>query len=359
MLLAACATPERATADREPPLQLDLLALTLAEPSANDGGTRAQFLAMLGREDLFEQQERPTCAPLLHDGTPADPVEEIARQANGRRIVIINEAHERPQHRAFIASVATRLHRDGFSIYAAETFLPSVREPRAWPSINDGTYSRDPVFGDLIRTARGVGYRFVEYEDFSEMDETAPWQARIAQREATQAANLQHILQEHPQARVLVHVGHAHLLERPDSNGNIWMAQRLKEATGLDPLTIDLTRFAAPDERFAVCDPVITPSVTVDMRVASPDVTIEFGRPAWRQRAGQRITPVPPALVHRQENVIVEARRTDEPDEAVPVDRLLIRATETGVLLLPPGRFRVESWGETSGWSAPVEIVVQ
>ena len=55
---------------------------------------------------------------------------------------------------------------------------------------------------------------------------------------------------------------------------------------------------------------------------------------------------------------IVEARLADEPDEAVPVDRLLVRPGETLPMLLAPGRYRVESWTRERGWSAPVTVVV-
>jgi hypothetical protein len=335
-----------------------MLDLALAPPNENDGGTRAQFLSMLGREDLFEQPARESCAPLSRNGVAVDPVEEIARRAAGARVVIINEAHERPQHRAFIADVAEHLRRDGFTIYAAETFLPAVREQRQWPSVRDGTYSREPTFGALMRRARAVGYTFAEYEDLSELQDGASQDEQIAWREATQARNIQRILNENPSARLLVHVGHAHLLERPDHAGRVWMAQRLKETTGIDPLTIDQTRYAAPGDHFLFCDPAQISSPSVDIRISSPDLVFEHDRPAWRIHRGQQPAPIPAKLLSDDENVIVEARQWDEPDDAVPVDRVLVQPRETMVLLLAPGRYRVASWSRTSGWSQAVEINV-
>lgn len=357
--VGACASdPMQGTAaQREPPLPAYVLETALAPPRDEDGGMRAQYLSMLGREDLFEEDADPrVCAPLAAgNDTALDPVEEIARRAAGARVVIVNEAHDRPQHRAFIADVASRLRTDGFSIYAAETFLPAAREDRDWPSLRDGFYSVEPVFGMLLRRARAEGYSFAEYDSWIPGDATP--EEQIAWRETMQARNLQRILDDNPNARILIHVGYAHLLEQLDRQGREWMARRLKEATGIDPLTVD-TLSTAPGEAFVFCDPAQTPSTHVDIRIGSPPLTFERGRPAWRQRAGQRTIAVPRELLTSAPYTIVEARIASEPDEAVPVDRLLLRAGETLPLLLAPGRYRIESWTQESGWSAPVELSV-
>lgn len=358
VFVGACASdpiPETA-AQREPPLPAYVIETALAQPSGEDGGIRAQYLSMLGREDLFEEDaDLRVCAPLMRDSTAVDPVDEIARRAADARIVIINEAHDRPQHRAFIADVASRLRADGFSIYAAETFLPAAREDRDWPSLRDGFYSAEPVFGMLLRRARSEGYSFAEYDSWIPGDATP--EEQIAWREAMQARNLQRVLNDNPNARVLIHVGYGHLLEQPDSQGREWMALRLKEATGIDPLTVH-TINAAPSDDFVFCDPEPTRLTHVDIRIGSPRLTFENGRPAWRQRAGQRTIAVPRELLTSAPYTIVEARIASEPDDAVPVDRVLLRSGETLPLLLAPGVYRIESWTQEGGWSAPVELSV-
>ena len=358
--LAACASaPTVRSEQRPPPLPQMMLDFALADPAGDDGGARAQFLSVLGREDLFEQAALETCSSLQRDGANVDPVEELARLAIDHRVVIVSEAHDRPQHRAFISDLAARLRQDGFTTYAAETFLPEVRAVRLWPSVADGTYSREPTFGALLRRMRGLNYRFAEYEDFSPPapPEDDDWRANIERRESIQAANIQRILEENPDARLFIHVGLAHLLEQPDGQGNIWMAQRLKEATGIDPLTVDQTRYTSSGDAFTLCDPAQT-NTRVDYRIGAPLLTFENGRPAWRQRAGQHVTPVPAALLNPPFNTIIEARLRSEPDEAVPVDRLLLRPGDTLPLLLAPGRYRVESWTQEHGYSEPVEISV-
>jgi hypothetical protein len=352
--LVACATAPAAPMDRDPPVPLPLLETALAPPRENDGGVQSQALAFLGREDLAAFRERTTCAA----ASSLDPVAEIVRQSARRRIVMLNEAHDSPQSRDFIARVAAAMRAEEFSVYAAETFLPSISTERTWPALSDGWYSREPMYGQLLRKARVAGWRFAAYEDMAPPDETASMEERIARREARQAENLQAILAANADARIFIHVGYGHLLERPTEGGHVMMAQRLAEATGIDPLTIDQTRYAAPSSDYVVCDPAQTPSRSVDIRLGEPQLDFADGRPAWRQRAGQRAVAVPPSLITDAQNTIVEARITTEPNDAVPVDRVLLRPGETLPLLLAPGRYRVESWTQERGYSSAVEINV-
>lgn len=365
LCVTACASatePAPPTTERDPPVFVQALADALTATGDDPGGGRAQIFALVGREDLFVERERTVCSPLMRNGVTADPVAEIARLAADRRVVIINEAHDHPQHRAFIAEVATALRHDGFSIYAAETFAPSIREAGAWPRLRDGYYASEPAYGALVRRVRAEGFALYDYEYIAPGDEDAPadgnWAPRIARREAGQAANLQTILSEHPNDRMLVHVGHGHLQELPDDEGNVFMAKRLKDATGIDPLTIDLTRYESPNSSFVFCDPAQTPTMRVDFRIGTPRLSFENGRPAWRQAWGQKLIYLP-AMANPSVATIWEARNADEPDEAVAVDRVLVRPGETLPFLLAPGRYRAESWSLEHGWSgAPIEFAV-
>ena len=81
--------------------------------------------------------------------------------AEGKRIVIINEAHHAPRHRAFTHRLMLALREAGFTHFAAETFtprMPSLLEDGA-PMVRTGPYIRDPVFADLVRQAAKAGSR--------------------------------------------------------------------------------------------------------------------------------------------------------------------------------------------------------
>ena len=77
----------------------------------------------MGREDLvmqtpiFRGHGRPVCKPVEKDGAPIDPVTYIAAHAASSRVTMINEAHDMPQNRAFIAGVATALRPEGYLLY--------------------------------------------------------------------------------------------------------------------------------------------------------------------------------------------------------------------------------------------------
>jgi hypothetical protein len=352
-----------------------------AVPSSGDGGRARQALATLGREDRFANQSPlppgahpPRCRPVLRKGRPVDPVAEIVRRARGARIVIINEAHDAPLHRAFVGDVAAALRPLGFSIYAAETFRPEVgRKAPAHPRETDGYYTLEPMFGELIRRLRRLGYAFVPYEYEIAMATPPPQGDQapfINKREEGQAVNLvQRIFKADPRARVLIHAGYGHASEAVSPAGKgvdgkpfgsiRFMAARLRDKTGIDPLTIDQTRMEPGGDASVICsNQGMMPGY--DVHVRSPAPRFRRGRPTWRIARGERLVEVPAALRRSKQRIVVEARRADEPADAVPRDRVLIDPGETIPLLLPPGAYRVRAWTRKDArWGQPVDLVVK
>lgn len=357
-------------AERPAPLNdfvLQKLSEVLTKPDgAHFDNIEQQALSMVGREDLFAASlpSRPTCEPQRANGAPVDPLDVIVARAASARLVIINEAHHDPQGRAFIASLLGTLSDAGFTHYAAETFYPNVgaREPR-WPLMSDGFYASEPVFGLTIRRARALGLTFVPYEATVASGQGGDRRTRMEMREEGQARNLnERFLKAHPTARALVHAGHDHVLERPTSEdffGVETMASRLKRIGGTDPLTIEQTHFVSPIDRPVVCSLPQTNerAALTDIVVALPPVELIDGRPGWRRKLTQKPVAIPDVL-RAPTTAIVEARLAEEPGEAVPVDRLLVRPGETLPLLLAPGRYRVETWTRERGWRAATSIVV-
>ncbi|MFP3943729.1 MAG: hypothetical protein ACLFWF_07540, partial [Alphaproteobacteria bacterium] len=222
-----------------------------------DGGLRDQAFSILGREDLIAQQSRSYAAQTCEPGaTAADPLTAIVSAARRHRVVIINEAHDWSAHRAFIEDVASALAKEGFSTYAAETFqFEPGREPRPYLRNEEGYYSREATYGRLARTVLALGYKLVPYEQkliFASEEEKAayrelPSSKRIARREEEQANNLiARFFDRNKKAKILIHVGYSHAREVPQTRKDgkttlVWMAARLKQKTGIDPLTIDQT----------------------------------------------------------------------------------------------------------------------
>jgi hypothetical protein len=330
-------------------------------PADDKGGMARQMFAMAGRDDLAaEHLNRPTCVPLQ-----GDPLAEIVKRARETSIVIVNEDHAEPYDRHFIAQMLTALKVEGYTVYAAETFAPGRDVSHAGALGDDGFYINEPVYGRTLGLAKSLGYRIVAYEQTREQDEAVkqanPAESQINRREMAQTENLMKaVFDADPDAKVLIHVGHAHAWERKRSESKgteVWMAERLKARSGRDPLTVDQTVCASTSgasvaaDGFTKSDGTIQPAQTVDLLVGHPPLAFRDGRVTWRQDLGEKITPMPKEFTGRAENVLIEARLAGAEPDIVPADRILLRPGEALPLLLPPGRYRVEGFTQ----AGPIE----
>jgi hypothetical protein len=331
----------------------------------NGGGTTAQTLAFLGREDLVMSAPfshgRRNCAPLPDKDVPVDPVAYVAGRAADFRVTMINEAHDMPQGRDFNGKVAAALRSEGYALYGGETFSSGIgADTPAWPLLSDGYYAGEPIYGRLIRNLRALRYRLFAYELFGSFVAADTQAQQINRREAGQAANLAAHVQAAGDDKVLVHVGYGHLNKNAAPNAPVeMMAARFRATTGIDPLTVDQTTFWSASGVYAVCDPALLHmSDPTQIFIGAPRPAFTRHRPDWRLAAGDRFAEIPAALHRSDEAAIYEAHAESEPDAAVPVDRLLLRPGEALPLLLPPGRYRVTVWTAKTGWSAAIPLSV-
>ncbi|BCW89679.1 hypothetical protein sos41_28450 [Alphaproteobacteria bacterium SO-S41] len=336
-----------------------------AAPLPEDkGGLLAQALALYGREDLRDRlMAAKKIAPCTVDAAHPDAVQAIVDGANASGLLIINEAHYEPRGRALIGRVLERLHADGFTVYAAETFAADVRGPdfaaRPWPAFDDGGYSNDPVFGRTMRSAKALGYRFVDYEYDAEDPRMQDPNVDVGVREDIQAENLMaRIFAAEPNAKAVIHVGHGHAAEvafrTGDGTETRMMALRLKDKLGRDPFTVNTTYYTSPSSEPAVCTFVPSgpdDSPRMDLFIGLPAPAYEDGRPVWRRHdLGDHAIAVPAAFAGQSEKLAIEARPAGEPPLAVPLDRVLVYPGETLPLLLPPGTYTVRAYSWSKGW---------
>lgn len=336
-------------------------AVRPADIRSQAGQSYMQFLPAVGREDIHAAVQDWTlipgrCAPT---GSPeADAIDEIVKRAANTRIVIINEAHDRPRHRAFIQQVATRIRSLGYSVFAAETFSDDISNSNHLPYARwfDGTYSNEPVFGQLIRELKRNDFKLVAYEH--RWDATLTELSRyeqVATREEGQANNLVQVFSKMSEdERLLIHAGYSHASEVPIKTFGgekiAWMASRLKEKTGVNPLTIDQTACQSNSgvTELTSASPRHVP-LQFDLVVGHPAIQLENGRPSWRIQDGAYWVDVPPTLRSTTERVLVEARRAGVPHDAVPTDRIMLWPGEIRPLLLPAGKYDISSYFEKSG----------
>ena len=345
-------------------------------PEGNELGMATQLFSFVGREDLTQRLQenaytRPTCPVLRGDGLQA-----VVEAVGDARIVMINEAHDDPYHRWIIARLAEALAPD-FTVFAAETFSNETDAAPLVPaaSMDIGWYSGEPIYGRQLRTLVDLGYRFAAYEITQEqrlVDRSEGFLASIAEREEAQAVNfIANALEAYPDARILVHVGYAHLKEVGGEGGedsSRWFAARLRDKTGIDPLTITQTSCSVePGAPIAALteSPLVDGSglpVTqsqpgwVDLFLGRPPMSFIDGRPDWRYEIGDQPVAVPEAFLAEAGRVIIEARAPGEDLEMIPVERLMLYPGETLPLLLPEGEWVLTAWTEDGPLGEPVTV---
>ncbi|GAB3787862.1 hypothetical protein [Dyella agri] len=309
----------------------------------------------------------------LRDATAVPAIEEIVRRARHTRIVILDENHLDPRGRAFALDVARALRPLGYSVLAIEALrgvaddgeararmASLAADKHARPST--GYYFDDPVFADFLRQSLALGYQPVNYET-TRTNYSADPKVAQGQREKDQAdALMRRTVTSFPKAKILIYVGEHHAAERPIAieGGHVrMMADYLKEASGIDPLTIDQAGLSAlPMNRpnvdlYAVAAPkaprqsmvlllhgkpltVGLLAGSVDLQVVHPPVVLDHGRPTWLRSLGRTPSPVPQKLLPATGTRLVQAFLAADGDDTIPIDQVLVTAGKPAPWLMLP-----------------------
>lgn len=327
-------------------------------PGRLDPG-RLQLLAFAGREDLIEARlsELGYGGPQICETSAGgvDVFDGLVERARDTRIVVVNEDHARPSHRAFIAELALALRQEGYTLYAAEAFRARAAPSPEAIGAEDGHYLAEPEFARLVRTVATAGYSLHAYEQAPNPARAlTDERAQVEAREADQAASLNEILEAAGSgARMLVHAGHAHASERPlpftDGRPLAWMAALLEGVTGINPLTIDLTtcRSDRGGPHLVTGDPGGRFAPRTDIALAFPAPRFDHGRPDWRHDRGDRRISLPRDWVETDAGLIFEVRPAEDSDALTPWDRYLLLPGEAPpVLFAPQGDVRVDAFDQ-------------
>ena len=339
-------------------------------------------LVAMDSQGQIPDHDDPDLLAKLETATRLNALEAIVTAARDRQIVILNEAHHVPQHRAFGLQVAQRLRDMGFQYLAMETLSPFSEKTlvtRGFPVRLSGYYSQEPVFGEFIRHSLKLGYRPIAYEAILPPDNKLDQTDQVNHRESQQCKNLMNkIFQQDPQAKVLIYVGYSHATEDtqtlPDGREYAWMAARLKKATGLDPLTIDQTIqmehgtlenstncwqlaqskkwldeptvFQNADRNFLVAGQY---AGKVDLQVFHPATKLVQGRADWLLTLPERQSiEIPAEIAATKSRVLLQAFLAHEPAEAIPVDQIILDPKlPNPALVLPSGEIRLVVQDET------------
>ncbi|MEM6554608.1 MAG: hypothetical protein AAF642_01960 [Pseudomonadota bacterium] len=330
-----------------------------------------QKVSMVGREDLIPDitpEEKARSSYKCESDSVAPVIDQIAEIARDHSLVIINEDHAKPHHRQYIRQLAVRLRKDGFTHYAAETFSPSIVEGTGFPVIWEGVYTTEPMMSRLVEDIRSVGFKLVPYE--MRWDQFPPSDAepkvQQATREEAQAQNIMDaVLSQNPDTKIIIHVGHGHGQETviPSPDFVPLMGARLKQKSGLDPLTIELTQCESGSEKVVLSD---TPKTAtggpvpkfMDYWVGFPSMSFERGRPTYRYKMGDTPVDVPHALRPKEGAVVIEARPVDADLIREPIERLYLEPGEELPLMLPSGIWSLIAFGRDGSVSETVTVEV-
>lgn len=323
-------------------------------------------------------------ADRLRNADRRDAIRTIVEGARRTRLVILNEDHAMPRDRAFALEVARALRPLGYDVLAIETLTNIASDSDAeiamtklshegYPHPTTGTYLTDPVFADFVRQSLKIGYKPIAYE--STVNPTSPDPTvNMEQREANQTAYvLRRALLAHSKSKVLMYVGFDHVAEAPLEAQGVhfrWLANRLKEASGIDPLTIDQVLLNNPSEgdsvpnsgtseRSAVFYEHSMPIVIgkfrdhVDLQVVHPRTALLHGRPSWLVAMGRHEARIPEELLPSAGRRLVQAFVVGE-EQSVPVDQVVVQAGKSPpYLMLPKGPIRYAYQDQSTPCPAP------
>jgi hypothetical protein len=284
----------------------------------------------------------------------------ILSKAKVNRVVMINEAHDKPAHRAFTALLLEEMYQQGFRYLAMEMLSNYHRSTITKLDAYTGYYMGEPIAGELVRKALELGYTLVPYED-TVRNHT------VNQREYAQAENLASFIKQHDtSAKILVHAGYGHIMKGA-SGDFIPMAAYFKIISGIEPLTIDQTKMTEGGtdgfasmlyDTWITKHPAVSPMIALennkpfdilgthlyDIYVIHPPTGYMNGRPTWVTMNGwKKETPVAPAF---RSTFFVQAYYENEyaaaPGSSVPADQTYI-AAQNGVyyVYLRKGKYKL------------------
>lgn len=193
--------------------------------------------------DTLTQSEKDS----LNQYIQVDAIEYILKRAADSRVLIINEAHHMPQHRVFTARLIKGLSELGYKHLGLETYFQSdqndsLLQANGYPTLKSGYYLKEPQFGNMIREALNHSFKVFGYE--SQGHENGK------EREVNQAQNIVDYMGKYPDEKILIHCGFDHGFEgQMPNNWEKAMAGRLKELSGVDPLTINQTTYSERSDR--------------------------------------------------------------------------------------------------------------
>ena len=192
----------------------------------------------LKRRDELEKLERPAInyTNLFRNYTEFSAAKYIVTESDKYSLLVLNESHLHPTHRRFALSLLRGLYKNGYRYLGAETLNKNIDFTQAnSPATNWGYYVAEPTYAQFLREAIALGFTLFAYEANAGIDGI--------DREIEQAQNIHSFMKNHTEGKVFIYCGFGHNNEEEMEGWGKVMAGRLKDLTGVDPLTVNQTYF--------------------------------------------------------------------------------------------------------------------
>jgi hypothetical protein len=277
----------------------------------------------------------------LKDIKNADAKRFITFIASNYKVIMLNEASNKPLHRAFAYSLLDVLYNRGYRYLAMEMLNPMPDHELTKLTYKTGHFATEPVAGELIRQALELGFKLVAYQDPQGNSHTP------TERDSIQALNIAKILKDDPEAKIFVYGSYGNIAEKSITPDFIPMGMAFKRMTGIDPLTIDQTDMSEESnfsfgkafydayvEKFPLTVPSVplindepvnvTGTTLYDLTIIHPKTTYYFARPTWLALSNRR---QPVSIKSKNQNIfLVQAYYQFEsfgtkPGQVVPADQ--------------------------------------
>jgi hypothetical protein len=289
---------------------------------------------------------------------PVDAKDYIVNRSKTEKVIIINEAHHNARHRVFTHSLLQGLYDNGYRFFGLEALDDTLINQRKFPVLESGYYTKEPQMANLIVEAIRIGFTVFGYEAEAGLNGK--------ERELAQAENIAKLMDKNPNAKFLIHCGYDHVIEGTPGNKS-WekaMAGRLKEKTGIDPITIDQVAYSEKGERKFLSPYILLanaekPVIMVnesgktfngsatndqtDCRIIHPLTIFEDNTPNWLAMNGKRIKYTLPSSKILEYPLLVLAYRKNEFEQnGIPAAIIeILEPKDKAILFLEKGKYTI------------------
>ncbi len=287
------------------PVYFDLLSQSVSFVGDYEAALEYQDKSDTTRVTDVEKRQIGKNIQLLKNIKNVDARRFISYIAPNYTVIMLNEAYNKPLHRAFAYSLLDDLYKRGFRYLAMEMLNPMPDQELTKLTYKTGHFATEPVAGEMIRLALELGFKLVAYEDPLAAQHTP------TERDSIQALNIANILKTDPQAKIFVYASYGHIAEKSTTPDFIPMGMAFKRMTGINPLTIDQTDMCEESnfsfgksfynaylDKFPVSSPSIpldndepvnvTGTTLYDLTVIHPKTVYSYARPTWLSLADRR-----------------------------------------------------------------------